>query len=147
MKSKITLLLILLVQIAFAQPGKFREKREQIKSLKIAHITHELSLTSAEAEKFWPVYNEFDDKMFELKGKKMKSVLDKLDGDGLDKLSEKEALSLLNQIDAMEEDTHQLKKKFISNLRNILPAVKILKLKRAEEQFSRKLLQQYKGKK
>lgn len=77
----------------------------------------------------------------------MKSVLDKLDEDGLDKLSEKEALNLLNQIDAMEEDTHQLKKKFISNLRNILPAVKILKLKRAEEQFSRKLLQQYKGKK
>jgi hypothetical protein len=28
-----------------------------------------------------------------------------------------------------------------------LPAVKIVKLKRAEEQFSRKLLQQYKGKK
>jgi hypothetical protein len=47
----------------------------------------------------------------------------------------------------MEEETHQLKKKFIANLRTILPAVKILKLKRAEEQFSRKLLQQYKGKK
>jgi hypothetical protein len=147
MKLKLALLFLFILQIAVAQPGKFREKRDQIKSLKVAHITHELELTSAEAEKFWPVYNDFEDKMHELRGKKMKSVLDKLDEDGFDKVSEKEAINLLNQIDVMEEETHQLKKKFIANLRTILPAVKILKLKRAEEQFSRKLLQQYKGKK
>jgi Spy/CpxP family protein refolding chaperone len=147
MKLKLALLFLFMLQIAVAQPGKFREKRDQIKSLKVAHITHELELTSAEAEKFWPVYNDFEDKMHELRGKKMKSVLDKLDEDGFDKVSEKEAINLLNQIDVMEEETHQLKKKLIANLRTILPAVKILKLKRAEEQFSRKLLQQYKGKK
>ena len=34
----------------------------------------------------------------------------------------------------------------MSNLKEVLPAVKILKLKKAEEDFNRKLLQQYKDK-
>lgn len=46
-----------------------------------------------------------------------------------------------------EEETYLLKKKLITKLKTVLPAVKIVQLKRAEEQFSRKLLQQYKGKK
>lgn len=146
MKSKIIVLLILFVQVAFAQPGKFKEKQDQIKALKVAHITSELNLTSTEAEKFWPIYNEFDDAMHELRRGKMKSVLDKIDDD-FDKISEKEATSLLNQIDVMEEQSYQLRKKLITNLKSILPAKKILLLKRAEDQFSRKLLQQYKGKK
>jgi Skp family chaperone for outer membrane proteins len=40
--------------ICAAQPPK-----ERIKALKTAYITQELNLTSAEAEKFWPVYNEY----------------------------------------------------------------------------------------
>lgn len=40
--------------VAMAQPPK-----ERIKALKVAYITKELNLTSAEAEKFWPVYNDY----------------------------------------------------------------------------------------
>ena len=42
----------------FAQSEKMKEKRDQIKAMKVAFITTELDLNSAEAEKFWPVYNE-----------------------------------------------------------------------------------------
>ncbi len=55
--KKILLFLTLFVGISYicaAQPP-----REKIKALKIAYITKELNLTSAEAEKFWPVYNEY----------------------------------------------------------------------------------------
>ena len=64
----------------------------------------------------------------------------------LDKLSEKDATALLNQIEDNEEDLFNLRKKFIINLKDILPSVKIIKLKKAEEDFNRKLLQQYKDK-
>ena len=50
-------------------------------------------------------------------------------------------------MESSEEDLYQLKKKFNSSLKSILPAVKILKLKKAEDEFSRKLLQQYRDKK
>ena len=45
-----------------------------------------------------------------------------------------------------EEELHQLKKKFVTNLKGVIPSVKILKLKKAEEEFNRKLLQQYREK-
>ena len=124
----------------------FKEKREQIKAMKVAFLTTELDLTSSEAEKFWPIYNTFDDKQFELRYRKMKEYFKKMKGFDLDNLSEKEAAALLNQIEDNEEDLFNLKKKFIISLKGILPSVKIIKLKKAEEDFSRKLLQQYKDK-
>jgi len=127
----------------YAQGEKFKEKREQIKAMKVAFLTTELNLTPSEAEKFWPIYNTFDDKQFELRHQKMKGYFKKMQDDELDKLSEKDAATLLNQIEDSEEDLFNLKKKFITSLKEILPSVKIIKLKKAEEDFNRKLLQQY----
>ena len=134
----------------FAQPGgrfkeKMQQKKDQIKSMKIAFITTELDLTPDEATKFWPLFNAFEDKQRELKQDKIKNYLDKIDNS--DKLSEKEATTLLNQMESTEEELFQLRKKFVTSLKGVLPAVKILKLKKAEEEFSKKLLQQYRDKK
>lgn len=123
-----------------AQPSK--EKKEQIKALKTAFITTELELTPQEAEKFWPVYNAFDEKQFELRSKKMKAFQERANTDSL---TEKEASDMLAQIEAMEDESYQLRKKFIQDLKNIISPVKILKLRKAEEDFNRKLLKQYKG--
>lgn len=125
---------------------KFKEKREQIKAMKVAFLTSELDLTSNEAEKFWPLYNTYDDKQFELRHIKMRGIFKRMHNNELDKISEKEAAALLNQIEDNEEDLFNLRRKFIISLKGILPSVKIIKLKKAEEDFSRKLLQQYKDK-
>lgn len=133
----------------FAQPGgrfkeKMQQKKDQLKSMKIAFITTELNLTPDEATKFWPIFNSFEDKQRELKQEKIKNYLDRIDSD---KLTEKEANTLLTQMESSEEELFQLRKKFVSNLKGVLPSVKILKLKKAEEEFSKKLLQQYRDKK
>lgn len=130
----------------YAQSERFKEKKEQIKAMKVAFLTSELGLTSSEAEKFWPIYNTFDDKQFELRHQKMRSYFKRMQNDELDKLSEKEAASLLNQIEDNEENLFNLRKKFVISLKEVLPSVKIIKLKKAEEDFNRKLLQQYKDK-
>ena len=43
-----------------------RTEREAIQAQKVAFITQEVGLTSEEAEKFWPLYNEMDRKLNEL---------------------------------------------------------------------------------
>jgi hypothetical protein len=129
-----------------AQGGKMLQKREQIKAVKIAFLTTELNLSPSEAEKFWPVFNAFDDKQFELRHQKIKNSLKNTDDEVADKISEKEAIIMLAQMEETEEQLHQLRKKFIGSLKGILPAIKILKLKKAEENFNRKLLQQYRNK-
>lgn len=138
----ITAIALLISALTFAQGGKFRD---QIKASKVAFITNELNLTTTEAEKFWPLFNTFDDKQREIKKEKIKGYMNRLD-DSEDKLTEKEAAAALAQMEKTEEELHQLRKKFIADLKAILPATKILKLKKADEDFNRKLLKQYKNK-
>ncbi len=143
---KILAIVTLFSSISFyAQGEKMKEKREQIKAMKVAFITSELELTSTEAEKFWPIYNTFEEKEFELKHLKMRSFIKRY-REGKDKMTEKEASLLLSQIENNEEDIYELRKKFISNLKGILPALKIIRLKKSEEDFNRKLLLQYRNK-
>ena len=49
---------------AFAQPGQNqRPNKGKVTQLKIAYFTKELDLTTEQAEKFWPLYNEMTDKI------------------------------------------------------------------------------------
>ncbi|MDI5888141.1 MAG: sensor of ECF-type sigma factor [Flavobacterium sp.] len=145
--KKLLPILLLFVSFNFyAQGESMKEKKEQIKALKVAFFTTELDLTTNEAERFWPIYNTFDDKQFELRHQKMKTYMRRMNDGSLDKITEKEANTFLAQIEDTEEELFLLRKKFMQNVRTILPAVKIVKLKKAEEDFNRKLLQQYRNK-
>ena len=130
----------------FAQSGKFQEKRAQIKSMKIGFITTELNLTTDEAARFWPVYNAFDEKQQDLRQRKLRSFMDRMENGTVDKMSDKEATIFLSQLESTEDEMYDLRKKFISNLKGIIPAMKIIRLKKAEEDFNRKLLKQYREK-
>jgi len=130
----------------YAQNDKTDEKREKIKAYKVSFLTTELELTSTEAEKFWPVYNAYDDKQFELRHEKMKTYLRKLDDDNISAMSEKEAAVLLSQIESTDKELYLLRDKYYTNLKKILSAKKILKLKKSEDDFNRKLLKQYRDK-
>ncbi|MES2239983.1 MAG: sensor of ECF-type sigma factor [Bacteroidota bacterium] len=135
--------LLLLFTCSFYAQENMNDKKEQIKSLKVAFLTTELDLSPQESEKFWPLYNAYDNKQFELRHLKMKAYKGKMSDDALSKMSEKEAAVLISQMDATEEELFMLRKKFSKSLQTILPASKILKLKKSEDDFNRKLLQQY----
>ena len=143
--NKLLLILLFLLSIhSFAQ-SHMEDKKEQIRALKVGFITNELALTTDEATKFWPIYNAYDDKQFEIRHQKMKAFKQRMDAD-LEKMTEKEASALLAQMENTEDELYQIRKKFVANLKGILPSVKIIKLKKAEDDFNRKLLQQYRNK-
>ena len=147
--SKILTILIAFVSMnVIAQDGPIiRKKKEQIKALKVAFITNELALTSEEATKFWPLFNAFEEKQQEIKKHKFKGYLNRVDNDSFDNLSEKDATTMLSQMESTEDELYQLKKKFVASLKGVVSPIKILKLKKAEENFNRKLLQQYRDRK
>lgn len=140
-------LLLLFVSFSFyAQSDKTDEKREKIKAYKVSFLTTELELSSSEAQKFWPLYNAYDDKQFELRHEKMKAYFRRLDDDNINGLSEKEAETLLSQIESTDKELYLLRVKYMVSLKKILTAKKILKLKKSEDDFNRKLLKQYRDK-
>ena len=74
LSSIIALLFLLISFNSHGQSDKMKEKREQIKSMKIEFLTTELDLSQSEADKFWPIYTAFEDKEFELKHSKSKTL-------------------------------------------------------------------------
>ena len=146
MRFKTILLLLITISFgAYAQNG-MKEKKDQIKALKMDFFNSELSLSANESDKFWPIYNAYDDKQFEIRHKKIKTYRNSMRDNILNKMSEREASILLPQIENTDEELYILKKRFIADLKTFLPKIKIIKLKKAEEDFNRKLLQQYKDK-
>ncbi|WP_374402119.1 sensor of ECF-type sigma factor [Flavobacterium sp.] len=146
MKTKIIFPIIFLLVASLSFSQGFKEKREKVKALKVAYITEQLELTTEEAQKFWPIYNAFDEKQSELRHEKMRAILDRFKPGNVEKLSEKDASNSLAQMEKIEEDLFNLKKKFIKDLQGVISAKKIIKLKKAEEDFNRELLKQMREK-
>lgn len=145
-KLLFTLFILLLTSNSlFAQQD---EKREKLKAYKTAFITQQLDLTPSEAEKFWPVYNAHENKLYELKVIKVKEAGNKIkEKGGIDALSEKEAEQILMKLSENEQAVIDTKEEFFKQLKSIISSKKILKLHRAERKFNRKLLTDYRGKK
>lgn len=141
LRQLITILFLLFSITFYSQ----ETKKEKIKTLKIAYITKNLNLSSDEAQKFWPIYNAFDNKQFELRMVRMRKIRNELKGKPIELFNDAEANILLNKIDDLEDETYQNRKKLIVDLRKIISPIKILKLKQAEDEFNKTLLKQYRS--
>ncbi|NNK82607.1 MAG: sensor of ECF-type sigma factor [Flavobacteriaceae bacterium] len=143
MKRIIPFILILMSFSLVAQSPNRGKNKERIKALKIAFITERLDLNEKEAEKFWPVYNAFDDKQSKIKFEEMRKL--KAQGrQDFDTMNDKEASDLLDKIIAAENKLHNYKVEFINDLKSILPAKKIMLLKSVEDDFNRRMLEEFK---
>ncbi len=137
MNRVIIILVILCTAIGYGQRGN----REKIKSLKVAFITEQLALTSKEAQQFWPVYNEFEEKRQSLRQKERTQIRNKMQ-DAME-LSEAEAITLLEQLTDFKTEEETLNKSYLNEMKGVLSAKKILLLLRSEEDFKRQLIKQY----
>ncbi len=123
-------------------------KRERLKAYKTSYLTDQLDLSSKEAEKFWPIYNAYEKEYFQLKVNKMSEMRNiiKKQG-GFEALSEDKANQLLIKLSKNEQAILDAKKTLYKKLKNVIPAKKILLLNKAEHDFNRKLLSDYRNKK
>ncbi|WP_066224866.1 Spy/CpxP family protein refolding chaperone [Formosa haliotis] len=134
-KQYIILLLTLFSLQAFSQ-----NKGEKIKTLKIAFITEKLNLTKAEAQKFWPVYNAYETENNTLRN----AMREQRKATDINNLSETEAKTKLKTMLANNDEKHRLFNEYIKDLQGILPAKKIILLKKSEDEFKNKMFEEYK---
>lgn len=142
MKKLYTLLLLLVTFLAFGQD--LENRVERVKALRVAYISDKLKLTPDEAEKFWPVFNQFDDKMDDLH-KQKRQLLFKLRPENASKLSERETTALMDEDDKLEQDIQNNRRSLVKNLQGVIPNQKILMLRQIEVEFKQKLLNQMKN--
>ncbi len=138
MKKHILITLILLMSVSVIG----QNRHEKVRALKIAHITEQLDLTEKEAQVFWPIYNA-NDKTSRKTIQELRRLRRNIK-DSSETVSDNEALDLMTRLINLETNLHEQRVDFLKKLRKILPPRKILKLKVAEEDFKRKLLDRFK---
>ena len=109
---------------------------ERVKAEKVAYLTGAMELTPAEAEKFWPVYNQAERE----KHKSMEAVMQRygaLAEAVKNNKDEKEISALLDQYLSALQSGKDINQKYAAAYRKILPGKKVAKLYVGEEAFRR----------
>ncbi|MDP5076999.1 MAG: hypothetical protein NWQ19_02840 [Nonlabens sp.] len=140
----IILCLVLGTSITFAQRDR-EDKNDKIKALMVTHISKDLGLSAQEAEKFWPVFHDYNGRKDDLRGKKRKLLRD-LDG-RLDGLSEADAQKFISEMDGIDAEEARLERNSQNDIIKIIGAKRFLLLKKSEMNFRRNMLEEFKDRK
>jgi len=115
----------------------FKAAMERMQTDRVAFLTEKLELTVDEAQKFWPVYNEYLKQREDLiKGRREKMRKDFEP----DQATDQDLDIILNDILDQEVKLAQLKKDYFTKIRQVLPVKKVLTLHRAEQEFMNHML-------
>lgn len=145
---KHTTILLLFLTVFNTLGQEKRGSREKIKALKVAFLTQELTLTSTEAEKFWPLYNKHQKKLNDLRRQRrvgLKTNSKKVKN--LDTLDETTAKNRILFNLSLERKTLEEKENFIPKIATVLSYQKIMKLQLSEREFTKKLMRSYRARK
>lgn len=141
--KKLLPILVLLMSLSISAQSN---KRERIKALKIAYITENLDLSKKEAQQFWPVYNAFEKETSAIRHGEFK-VIRKEIRDNKDTMTDNMAKALLERHEKAETKMHKIKMEFADNLSKILSPKKTILLKLIEEEFKKKMFEEFKKRK
>lgn len=118
-----------------AQDPKAKQK---IQAARIAYITDQLALTPEEAEKFWPVYNEFAGKRQELQ-RQYREAKRNPDPSKTPEQNDKDLIELDLKLKQSELD---LEKTYSGQLLKTISAQKLRTLQDVEKRFRQMILDQ-----
>ena len=96
--------------------------RQDLRSKKKQMIAANLTLTDAEATKFWPVYDQYSAEMTKLGDQRYALIKEYAKGFG--SLTDAQAMSLLDRSLALDEATAQLRIKYVPIVSKVLPGTK-----------------------
>ena len=142
MKFKLLIFILILSSFSGMAQRQFDpQTMEMIKTKKIAFLTEQINLTSQEAERFWPIYNELEKQRFLLMDKKRE--LERSSETPKPGLSEAEYRKLAIELAATHSKEGKLIEEYNLKLLNVLPAEKVVKLYVAEGKFRATLMHEF----
>lgn len=138
MKKIIPLLLFSLLgsHFAWAQPN-----HERMEAMRVAFLTRELDLDTEEAQKFWPVYNEMNAALADIREERRELLEEFKDEEKIEEASEEDLKENMNRMLEIEREEIDIRTTYHSKFLEVLSAHKVAQLYRAEEKFKRMLLE------
>lgn len=140
MKFNLKYIFVILL-LAFGLPVLAQSgKQDKVEALKVSFITQKVNLTTQEAQSFWPVYNEYTDKI-----KFARRNFRRAYNDVPDFKTDAEAESYLNAELKLKQTELDLHKEYFEKFKKIIGAKKTGLLRKAEEEFKKEIIKTIKG--
>jgi hypothetical protein len=146
MKREIIIILsvmfVFLNVVVKAQQKESHEARmEKYRTEKVSFLTTRLDLTPAEAEKFWPIYNEMEKERWE--AQKSRRNLENKVSEAEESLSENEIINLTRDFAGSMQKEGALMASYNEKLLKVLPPKKVLNLYKTENEFRMHMIKKY----
>jgi len=137
MKRGVVVLIVMMI-LSSLRVSAQNPNLEKLNSYKIAFFTQKLNLTPQEAEKFWPIYNDYQDRKNKIQVERVQMTRTVVQNGA--NMSDKELTELGDKYFGLEIKEADLSKEFYNNMKGILPPLKIFKFYQAENQYKLVLL-------
>jgi hypothetical protein len=138
--KRVLFLSLIMVLIPVLKTKSQNPDREKLNAYKIAFFTKRLNLTSQEAERFWPVYNEYQERRNEIQKERL--LLFRSVNQNSENLTEKEISDDGDKLVSLQLKEANLALEFHKKFKEILKPIKVLRLYQAENQYRLQLLKE-----
>ncbi len=138
MKRVLLIVVVLIAALSsWAQkPAPNSNTRSKLEAARIAMITERLSLSPSQAEKFWPLYNQFAQERRTMQ----KQALQTRKGMDMQNLTEEQSKTLVKAHQQFKQDKLDLENKYATKINNVISARQMVALKKAEDDFRQMIL-------
>jgi Spy/CpxP family protein refolding chaperone len=134
-------LLLCLFSQAKAQDNDNPELRDKIRSAEVAYLSQQLNLTPDEAQKFWPIYNNYTREVEQLIAERRRNRQADKQADKKDDAAARQSLNTEMDI---EQRMLDVRKRYNQEFLKALPARKAGNVFKAEREFRGQLIRQLK---
>ncbi|RAK70507.1 hypothetical protein [Hymenobacter edaphi] len=122
---------------ARAQSGVRQRPSQRLENARIAYITDKIALTPEQAQRFWPLFNEFTDKRRDLR----KQTKMGLRGQDFSAMSDKDIRAALDEQFKLRQGEINLEKEYVDKFAKVISLRQVAQLMQAERDFTRELIQ------
>ena len=140
MKKVFSIIICLMLFSINAVKGQEQTDNEKLTAYKIAFFTQRLDLTPAEAEKFWPVYNDYSARKSKLQIDRISMIRYATQNEA--NMSEAELSETADKLARTFVDEASLVATFSNDLKKALPPAKVIRLFQIENQYKQQLLRE-----
>ncbi|GAB3835722.1 hypothetical protein GCM10028821_32770 [Hymenobacter jeollabukensis] len=133
----VALLLLGSLSTRAQQPGGRQRPGQRLENARIAYITDKIALTPEQAQRFWPLFNEFTDKRRELR----KQTKMGLRGQDFSTMSDKDIRAALDEQFKLRQGEINLEKEYVDKFAKVITLRQVAQLMQAERDFTKELIQ------
>lgn len=131
---------LLFPAVSFAQQNETTYDKEKLEAARIAFITNRLDLKPEQAEKFWPLFNKYNDERSQ-----MMDQLSSLNRGSMYETSDSKAKETIQQRLKLQQKLLDKERQFMEDITKVITPVQAVKLGGVNREFTHKVYRMDQG--